>query len=172
MSLTLHERYDDTKETQYTTHHTTPPISSHLISPQALDLLIAASISVSSVAHTDLKADLSPSSDFRGARWWVIASRRHATLPPQDTHTLQSSPFVLGLCSRSGTATIRYDRVSQSHSISSRPTIWPSRRRCALLDCREIVTCVEMARCCYHHHLALPCVLNATYVWCLRLVTV
>jgi hypothetical protein len=68
MSLTLHERYDDTKETQYTTHHTTPPISSHLISPQALDLLIAASISVSSVAHTDLKADLSPSSDFRGAR--------------------------------------------------------------------------------------------------------
>jgi hypothetical protein len=157
---------------RHNTQHTTPLRPSHLISPQALDLLIAASISVSSVSHTDLKGR--PVPKLRSPWCQMVGDRaRAATLRfhHSRTHT-PTSPFVLCLCSRSGTATIRYDRISWSHSISSRPTIWRNRRRCALLDCCEIVTCVEMARCCYHRRLALPCVLTATYVWCLRLVTV
>ena len=74
----------------------------------------------------------------------IAPPHAHASTTGTLSHTppTPTSPFVLGLCSRFGTATIRYDRVSWSHSMVFCPTIFRSRTRCALPDCREIVTCV------------------------------
>ena len=173
MSLTLHERYDGTEETQYT-KLTTPLRPSHLISPQALNLQIASLhprvVKFPQTCRSEGGGgQLQPVPKLRSP-WCQMVGDRIAP-PPRlvrfhhRTHTPPSPSSPLCQVCVHDLGPPRYDTIALARATRfgfGQLFCWS--RRCALLDCCEIVTCVEMARCCYHHHLALTCVLAATYV--------